>query len=157
MRRIDYDKVDSKAFAGLKKMDQFVAGSLLEPALCDLVKLRASQINGCAYCVDLHAKNARKNGETEQRLYSLSVWRETPYYSKRERTALAWVEALTRIAEEDYPDDLYRALCDEFKEDAIALVMLIISINNWNRLAISFGRDPVKDEPEGSEGLMNKN
>jgi AhpD family alkylhydroperoxidase len=136
--RIDFKKYYSsglgKAMLGLQKE---VDGSGLEPALVELLKLRASQINGCAYCIDMHWKDARARGETEQRLYGLDAWRESPYYSPRERAALAWTEAVTRIADTHAPDDVFRELTARFKEDeVVALTFAVVAINGWNRLMI---------------------
>jgi len=125
------------------ELEKYVHGSELERSLYELVKTRASQINGCAYCIDMHTKDARKAGETEQRLYGLSAWRETPFYSKRERAALEWTEALTLIAENDIPDSLYDSVRKHFDEkEMVVLTMAIIAINGWNRLAISFRTVP---------------
>jgi AhpD family alkylhydroperoxidase len=126
-----------------------VHGSGLERSLYELVKTRASQINGCAYCIDMHTKDARKAGETEQRLYTLSAWRETPFYSDRERAALAWTEALTLITENEVPDSLYEATREHFNEqEIVALTMAIVAINGWNRLAIGFRTVPGTYEPQ---------
>ena len=106
--------------------------------LLDLVRMRASQINGCAYCLDMHSKDARANGETEQRLYGLDAWRETPYFSARERAALEWTEALTLVAETHVPDDVYERVRAEFSEEELAqLSLAIVAINGWNRLNIA--------------------
>jgi AhpD family alkylhydroperoxidase len=111
----------------------------LEPALYELVKTRASQINGCAFCLDMHTKDARSHGETEQRLYALSAWRETPFYSDRERAALEWTEELTLIASHHVPDDLYARVREHFSEQELALLTLaIVQINGYNRIAIAF-------------------
>jgi AhpD family alkylhydroperoxidase len=111
----------------------------LEPALRELVKTRASQINGCAYCIDMHTKDARAQGETEQRLYGLNAWREAPYYTDRERAALEWTEYVTRIGERGVPDKLYEQVRQHFSEEELVLLTLaIVQINGWNRLAIAF-------------------
>lgn len=111
----------------------------LEHSLMELVKMRASQINGCAFCLDMHAKDARKAGETEARLYLLSAWRESPLYTDRERAALAWTEALTLVADKGAPDDVYEALKAQFsEEEQIKLTMMIVAINGWNRLNVGF-------------------
>ncbi|KQW23099.1 hypothetical protein ASC80_07270 [Afipia sp. Root123D2] len=111
----------------------------LEPSLMELVKMRASQINGCAFCLDMHAKDARKAGETEARLYLLPAWRESPLYSDRERAALGWTEALTLVSENGAPDDVYEAVKAQFsEEEQIKLTMMIIAINGWNRLNVGF-------------------
>jgi AhpD family alkylhydroperoxidase len=111
----------------------------LEPSLLELVKLRASQINGCAYCVDMHSRDARKHGESERRLYAIAVWREAPFFTERERAALAWTEALTRISETRAPDADYEWLSSQFNErERVDLTLAINAINGWNRLAIGF-------------------
>jgi AhpD family alkylhydroperoxidase len=120
----------------------------LEPALLDLVKVRASQLNGCAFCIDMHTKEARAHGETEQRLYELDAWRETPFYSERERAALAWTEAVTMIADEHVPDAVYEATRRHFTEKELTdLTLAIAVINSWNRLNISFRAVPGTYEP----------
>src|SRR6476659_182666 len=107
-------------------------------AMLGLVRMRASQINGCAYCLDMHSKDARANGETEQRLYGLNAWRETPYYSARERAALEWTEALTLVSASRVPDDVYERVREQFSEDELVhLSLAIVSINGWNRLNIA--------------------
>jgi AhpD family alkylhydroperoxidase len=126
--------------AGLEK---YVRNCGLEHPLLELVKTRASQINGCAYCIDMHTKDARAAGETEQRLYALSAWRETPFYSDRERAALEWTEALKLISENDVPDELFEAVREHFSEEEIVnLSLAVITINGWNRLAIPFRSVP---------------
>ena len=113
--------------------------STLEPSLRELVKTRASQLNGCAYCLDMHTKDARAHGETEQRLYALSAWRETPFYSARERAALEWTEQLTLISTKEISDDLYTRIRRHFSEEEIVLLTLaIVEINGYNRFAIAF-------------------
>jgi AhpD family alkylhydroperoxidase len=115
----------------------------LDPRLFELVKIRASQINGCAYCLDMHTKDARLAGETEQRIYALSVWRETPFFTDRERAALEWTEAVTRLDGSHVPDELYDRVARQFDEaELVALTFGVIVINGWNRLSISF-RPPV--------------
>jgi AhpD family alkylhydroperoxidase len=106
--------------------------------LLDLVRMRASQINGCAYCLDMHSKDARANGETEQRLYGLEAWRETPYYSARERAALEWTEAVTLVSETHVPDEVYERVRGEFSEDELVhLTLAVVAINGWNRLNVA--------------------
>ncbi|HOF21837.1 MAG TPA: carboxymuconolactone decarboxylase family protein [Bacteroidales bacterium] len=147
--RLDYSKTAPGALKGMLELEKYVHGSGLERSLYELVKTRASQINGCAYCIDMHTKDARRAGETEQRLYALSAWRETPFYTQRERAALAWTEALTRISENEISDSLYKATMEYFSEEEIvALTMAIIAINGWNRLAISFRTTPGSYEPQ---------
>ena len=117
----------------------------LEPGLMELVKIRASQINGCAVCLHMHTAEARSKGETEERLYLLDAWRESPLYSERERAALAWTEALTLVAETRAPDDVYAALKEQFtEEEQVKLTLLIVAINGWNRIQVGFrGVHPV--------------
>ena len=124
-----------QAMLGLEKQ---VSKSRLDTKLLDLVRMRASQINGCAYCLDMHSKDARANGETEQRLYGLNAWRETPYYSARERAALEWTEALTLVSETHVPDDVYERVREQFSEDELAhLSLAVVAINGWNRLNVA--------------------
>jgi AhpD family alkylhydroperoxidase len=123
------------AMLGLEKQ---VSKGGLNSKLLDLVRMRASQINGCAYCLDMHSKDARAAGETEQRLYGLNAWRETPYYSPRERAALEWTEALTLVTEGHVPDEVYDRVRQEFSEDELAhLSLAIVAINGWNRLNVA--------------------
>src|SRR5688500_7346125 len=111
----------------------------LERPLLELVKIRASQINGCAYCIDMHTKDARRAGETEQRIYALNAWRETPFFSDRERAALEWTEAVTRVADTHVPDEIYKQVTEQFDEqEIVALTFAVVVINAWNRLAVSF-------------------
>lgn len=111
----------------------------LEGSLMELVKIRASQINGCAYCLHMHTAEARQKGETEERLYLLSAWRESPLFSERERAALAWTEALTKVAEAPVADEVYDALEAQFsKEEQVKLTLLIVAINGWNRINVGF-------------------
>lgn len=125
-----------KAMLGLQHV---VQTSGLEHSVVSLVKIRASQINGCAYCIDMHTKDARAEGETEQRIYALNAWRETPFFSDRERAALEWTETLTLISQNQVPDEIYDRVRQHFNEkDLISLTMAVIAINGWNRLAITF-------------------
>ena len=111
----------------------------LDPTLFHLVEIRASQINGCAYCIDMHTKEARAAGETEQRIYALNAWRETPFFTDRERAALEWTEAVTRVADTNVPDDVYDRVAAVFNEaELVALTFGVIVINSWNRLSVSF-------------------
>src|SRR5260370_1391006 len=132
-----------KAITGLEKV---IVESGIEPSLIELVKTRASQINGCAFCIHMHTRDARAHGETEERLYLLNAWRESPLYTEKERAALAWTEALTLISETHAPDDLYADVRAHFNEaETVNLTMLIGAINAWNRLAIAFPAvHPVK-------------
>ena len=120
----------------------------LEESLMELVKVRASQINGCAFCLDMHTAAARKRGESEQRLYLLDAWRDSPLYSERERAALAWTEALTLLPESHAPDDVYRALQAQFtEEEQVRLTLLIVVINGWNRIQAGFrAADPLAEQ-----------
>lgn len=147
--RLNYSKVAPDALKAMHELEKYVHGSGLERSLYELVKIRASQINGCAYCIDMHTKDARKAGETEQRLYALNAWRETPFYTPRERAALAWTEALTLISENEVPDSLYESVREHFDErEIVALSMAIVAINGWNRLAIGFRTVPGTYEPK---------
>jgi AhpD family alkylhydroperoxidase len=139
--RFDVKKhLGAKTTQALFGLSQAVEQSGLEHSLLELVKIRASQINGCAYCLDMHTKDARAMGETEQRIYALNVWRETPFFTPRERAALEWAESLTRISETHVPDATYEAVRPHFSEDElVSLTFAVIVINSWNRLAISSG------------------
>ena len=135
--RLDFQKIPQDAIKGMYQLEHFIHHSGLEEPLVHLIKMRASQINGCAYCLDMHSKDARALGETEQRLYLLDAWRETDFYSPRERAALAWTESLTRISETHAPDAAYEELLAHFSEKEIAdLTVAIVAINGWNRVAI---------------------
>jgi AhpD family alkylhydroperoxidase len=127
-------------------LENQIQSSGLEQSLMELVETRASQINGCAFCINMHTQDARKRGETEQRLYLLNAWREAPCYTDRERAALAWTEAVTLISETHAPDDVYNEVRAHFSEaETVNLTMLIGSINTWNRLSIAFrAMPPVK-------------
>lgn len=140
--RVEYQSDHPESIEGMMTLEGF-AHAGLDRSLIHLVKLRASQINGCAYCIDMHTKEARADGEDEQRLHALPAWHETPFYSERERAALAWTEALTRIADSAVPDDLYADVRDHFSEaELVALTIAIVAINGWNRLAIGFRTVP---------------
>jgi AhpD family alkylhydroperoxidase len=142
--RIDLTKsVPKDALQALYGLEQFIRKSGLEAKLLELVRMRASQINGCAYCLDMHSKDARAEGETEQRLYGLSAWRETPYYSDRERVALEWTESVTLVSRDQVPDELYERARRHFSEaELVNLTLAVVTINAWNRLAISFRAVP---------------
>ena len=138
-------KVAPDAYKALSAVQEYVNKCGLEQSLVELVKLRASQINGCAWCIDMHTKDARAAGETEQRLYLLSAWREAPFYSARERAALAWTEAVTRVATGEVPDEVYEAASTEFSEkELVDLNVAVIAINSWNRMNVPF-RVPAGD------------
>jgi AhpD family alkylhydroperoxidase len=141
--RLDYGRELPEAFGAMRELERVVEASTLEAPLRELVKLRASQINGCAYCVDMHTKDAEAMGETEQRLHLVAVWREAPFFSPRERAALAWTEALTLLPQTGAPDDVYAELAATFSpSEQVALTLAIVAINGWNRLAVGF-RQPV--------------
>ena len=146
--RINYSRVAPGAYRAMAGLEKAVRESGLEPSLLDLIRLRASQINGCAYCLDMHWKDARARGESEQRLYSLDAWRETSYYTERERAALAWTEAVTQIAGSHVPDELYEQVHPHFSEEELVnLTLAVAAINGWNRLAISFRTEPGTYQP----------
>jgi len=138
-RRLNPYKASPEGYQALAALEHFVMTSGLERPLLELVKMRASQINGCAYCLDMHSKDARALGETEQRLYLLNAWRDAPFYTERERAALEWTEAVTLIAGHDVPDDVYERAVKQFSPEELAnLTLAIATINSWNRLSISF-------------------
>ncbi len=141
--RLDYFAAAPKLLQPMLALEKAVVSAGLERGLIELVKIRASQINGCAYCLDMHTRDARKAGETEARLYLLDAWREAPHYSGRERAALAWTEALTLVAATHAPDEAYDGLKAHFTEaEIVQLSLLIVTINGWNRLAIGFRAMP---------------
>ncbi|MGO4223536.1 carboxymuconolactone decarboxylase family protein [Lysobacter sp. TAF61] len=141
--RLDFYKASPNAAKAMIALEGAVGKLGIDPGLLDLIKLRASQINGCAFCVDMHSSDARKRGETERRLYSVSVWREAPFFTDRERAALAWTEALTLISHTHAPDADYEWLCQQFDErERVDLTVAINAINGWNRLAIGFRSVP---------------
>ena len=146
--RLNYTKHALPILKEMLALERASAASGLDTALLELVKMRASQMNGCAYCLDMHSKDARAAGETEQRLYALNAWRETPFFSARERAALAWTEAVTDIAKTHVPDDVYEEARMQFNEDElVALNWAVIAINAWNRVAISFRAVPGSYQP----------
>ncbi|MBU6415914.1 MAG: carboxymuconolactone decarboxylase family protein [Xanthomonadaceae bacterium] len=148
-QRLNYAKASPDGFKAMRQFQEHVDNCGLEHPLLELVKMRASQLNGCAYCLDMHSKDARAAGETEQRLYLLNAWRESPFYSERERAALAWTEALTRISKtKDVPDALYDEVRKQFTDkELVDLSLAIIAINGWNRLAIPFRSEPGHYQP----------
>ncbi len=138
-RRIDYTGVAPGAFHAMLGFGKYLSQSGLDPALLNLVYLRASQINGCAYCIDMHWKDLRAGGEKEQRLYGLDAWAESPYYTDRERAALAWTEAVTRLTGGHVPDTVYEQARRFFSEkELVDLTLAVVAINGWNRLNIAF-------------------
>jgi AhpD family alkylhydroperoxidase len=153
-QRIDFMKVSPSALKGMFGLQAAVDHSSLEHSLVDLVKLRASQINHCAYCIDMHFKDAKARGETEQRLYMLDAWRESPFYSDRERAALAWCESLTLISETGAPDDVFAEVREHFNDEELAnLSLAIVAINSWNRLMVGFRAEPGHYQPGSAEKM----
>ena len=149
--RIDYRKFAQEPLTHMLNLEKYIAESGLDPKLVHLLKMRASQINGCAYCLDMHSIDARATGESEQRLYTLEAWSETPFFSDRERAALAWTESLTLIAQTHAPDDVYAELQKHFTEKEIVdLTFVVGAINLWNRLAISLRALPGHYKPAKS-------
>ncbi len=142
--RIDYYKTSPDTVKALVNLDNVINKSGLEKSLLEIVKLRASQINGCAYCVDVHCTDARKNGESERRLHAVAVWDESPFFTERERAALAWTEAVTLLSETHAPDNIYQEVLKHFNEkETVDLTFAIIAINAWNRVAVSFRKLPA--------------
>jgi AhpD family alkylhydroperoxidase len=141
--RLDFRKVSPQADKAMGGLHLFVRNCGLDHTLLELVKLRASQINGCAHCIDMHCKELRADGESEQRLYLLDTWRESPFYSDRERAALAWTEAVTLIADDHVPDEVYEQARAQFSEEELVnLTMALVAINGANRLNIAFRTIP---------------
>ena len=148
-RRLDVNAISPAAYRAMFGLEKFIRESSIEPKLLHMLKLRASQINGCAYCLDMHWKDARAAGETEQRLYGLDAWREAPYYSDRERSALEFIESLTEITKGHVPDELYERSRKQFSEkELVELAMIAVAINGWNRLAIAFRADAGSYQPQ---------
>jgi AhpD family alkylhydroperoxidase len=147
--RLEIQKVAPQAYRAMAGLEAYVRNSGLETPLLELVRLRASQINGCAFCIDMHTKDARAEGESEQRLYAVTAWRETPFFTDRERAALAWTEALTLIAETHAADRIYEETRPHFTdEELVNLTMAIVAINGWNRLALGFRTVAGSYEPK---------
>jgi AhpD family alkylhydroperoxidase len=146
--RIHYEKFAPEAMKAMYLLERHLKSSSLGESLVELVKMRASQINGCAFCIDMHSKDARAHGETEQRLYELNAWRETPFYTARERAALEWTEAVTLVAQTHVPDSVYEAVRKEFTEaELVDLTYAVMAINSWNRMAISMRAVPGTYQP----------
>ncbi len=146
--RIHYTKVSPGAYHALLEIEKYLGECGLEETLLNLIKLRVSQINGCAYCLDMHWKDLRALGEEEQRLYSLDAWEESPHYTDRERAALAWAEAVTRVSETHVPDEVYQEVKKHFTEKELAdLTLAVGAINLWNRLAIAGRVTPGAYQP----------
>jgi len=143
-----------KAMKPLFSMGAYLAKSSVEQSLLDLVAFRASQINGCAYCLDMHSKDLRAHGETEQRLYMLDAWRESPLYTDRERAALAWTEAVTKLEKKNVPDDVYEEALRQFSEEELVdLTIAVIAINSWNRINVAF-HTPAGDYVPGQHAAL---
>ena len=141
--RLDWSAVAPGARLAMSGVEKYARESGLEKSLLELVRMRASQLNGCAYCIDMHSKDARAEGETEQRLYALTAWRESPFYTDRERAALGWTESVTLVGESNVPDAVYSSARACFSEvELVNLTMAIIAINGWNRLAVAFRMVP---------------
>lgn len=152
-RRIDYHRASPQGIAGLRQLEAYLETSSLESSLLHLVKTRASQLNGCAYCLDMHTKDARAGGESEQRLHTLCAWRETSFFSERERAALALTERMTLIAQRQEDEAMHVELGRHFSEKEIVdLGLAIVAINAWNRLAVTFGADVGSYQPRAKRG-----
>ena len=150
--RLNIAAVSAGAYHAMLGLEKYIHESSIEPKLVHLLKMRASQINGCAYCLDMHSKDARALGETEQRLYGLDAWREAPYYTDRERAALEWTEALTLVSEGHVPDEVYERARRQFSErELVELGMIAVAINGWNRLAIAFRSEAGTYQPRPEE------
>ena len=146
--RLNFKQLVPAAYRAMLALESYVHETGLESSLLELVKMRASQINGCAYCLDMHSKDARAAGETEQRLYVLNAWREAPFYTDRERAALAWTEAVTLVNESHVPEDVYQQARAHFSEEELVnLTIAIVAINGWNRLEVSFRGIPGRYTP----------
>ena len=146
--RIEYAQVAPSAVEAMRALEKYVRTCGIEPKLLELIKIRASQINGCAYCLDMHAKDARSQSETEQRIYALNAWRETPFFTEKERAALSWTESVTQISTSHVPDEVYEIARQYFDEkELVNITLAVIAINGWNRLAISFRSVPGAYQP----------
>ncbi len=142
-QRIKYGEASRGALDVMLALEKYAHECGIEPGLLELVKARASILNGCAYCLDMHTKDARAEGETEQRLYAVAAWQETPFFTGRERAALAWTDAVTNIQDGHVPDDVYKEARHQFGEkELVDLTLAVITINGWNRLAIAFRTPP---------------
>lgn len=156
-RRFDYARTAPGGYRAMLGLEAFLRDCGLEAGLVHLIKLRVSQINGCAFCIDMHWKDLRALGETEQRLYSLDAWEESPFYSERERAALRWAEAVTRVAEDHVPDEVYDRVRAEFDEQGVAnLTFAVATINAWNRLVIASRTPPGTYQPAGAHRDSDK-
>jgi len=151
--RLDAAHIAPEVYKAVLQVEAYVNHhSGLETSLLNLIRLRASQINGCAYCIDMHTKDARALGETEQRLYLLNAWREAPFYSERERAALAWTEAVTLVAHDHVPDEVFALAKEHFSEkELVNLTLAVTQINVWNRFSIAFRTVPGSYQPNVQE------
>jgi AhpD family alkylhydroperoxidase len=147
-QRLNYIEAGQGAAKAMYGLVAYLAKCGLEPSLLGLLYFRVSQINGCAYCLDMHSKDLRAGGETEQRLYLLDAWRESPFYTERERAALAWAEAVTLVTEDHVPDQVYDQARAQFgEEELVNLTLAVVMINGWNRLNIAFRATPGSYQP----------
>ena len=155
-QRVNYLEAEPGAVKAMFGLGVYLAKSKLEPSLLNLLYMRVSQINGCAFCLDMHSKDLRAEGETEQRLYVLDAWREAPFYTEREQAALAWAEAVTLLKDKEVPDEVYEQARAQFSEqELVTLTIAVVAINGWNRLNIAF-RTPAGDYQPGSlKALMH--
>jgi AhpD family alkylhydroperoxidase len=155
--RLDLGKTNPAAYQAMLHLERYVRGSGIDPTLLELIKIRASQINGCAFCIDMHTKDARLQGETEQRIYALNAWRETPFFTPQERATLALTEAVTLIATNHVADELYEEVSRYFTENEIVnLLMAIATINSWNQIDLNLVFRHLEQEPSGSKSLLYK-
>lgn len=150
--RLNYQQASPEGLKAMLQLERVVRTSGLEPALLELVKIRASQMNGCAFCIDMHTRDARLRGETEQRIYALNAWAETSFFTERERAALAWTEALTNIQQGHAPDAVFQIASRQFSEqELVNLTLAITTINAWNRIAIGFRSVPGSYQPAAAQ------
>ncbi len=147
-QRVDYKAASPHAFKAMAGLQAAVNHSGLEPALLELIKVRASQINGCAFCIDMHYREGREKGLSEAQMYMLNAWREAPVYTARERAALAWTDAITLVAQSHAPDEAYEQALAEFgDEQLVNLTLAIVAINGWNRFGVGFRLPPLGPQP----------
>jgi AhpD family alkylhydroperoxidase len=146
--RLDFFAAAPEAVQAMRGLEKYVRSCGIDATLLELIKIRASQVNGCAYCLDMHTKDARAAGESEQRIYTLNAWRETPFFTEKERAALAWTEAVTQVSVSHVPDEIYEEARKHFDEKLLVnLTTAIVAINGWNRFAISFRSLPGTYQP----------
>jgi AhpD family alkylhydroperoxidase len=146
--RIEYAQIAPGAVEAMRALEKYVRTCGIDPKLLELIKIRASQINGCAYCLDMHTKDARAQGETEQRIYALNAWRETPFSTEKERAALAWTESVTQVSTSQVPNEVYEIVRQHLDEKEIVnITTAIVAINGWNRFAVSFRSVPGAYQP----------